>query len=357
MVEARAETQHPLAGYADDTPTETTPSEVARRTVTVAVGERADLSALAAEARTTGALGAASRGGAQPIAHALPPRDHATLTFVEGPMRCAVVTLSPGTSIILGRGAEAAIRVPENTVSRQHARVRWDGSGYLIEDLGSAGTWVNGWRVTSWRPLPSGARIQLGAKVRLRFDLHDEQEQRVLTELYDAAVRDALTGAYTRRYLHERLHAELSYSARHKTPVALLMIDLDLFKDVNDHFGHQAGDAVLRMVVAQLRQTLRPEDVLVRYGGEELCVLLRGLDAASALVLAERLRAEVAALCIPANGEEVHVTISIGVAASDPEREAAGAASGSTSLVERADRALYRAKRGGRNRTCVDEPS
>lgn len=341
MVEARAETQHPLAGYADDTPTETAPSEVERGPVPLRA-ERGDTPSLASERRA-----------AHSIAQVLPPRDHATLTFVEGPMRCAIVTLSPGASIILGRGAEAGIRVPENTVSRRHARVRWDGTGYLIEDLGSAGTWVNGWRVTSWRPLPSGARIQLGAKVRLRFDLHDEHEQRVLTELYDAAVRDALTGAYTRRYLHERLHAELSYSARHKTPVALLMIDLDLFKDVNDHFGHQAGDAVLRMVVAQLRQTLRPEDVLVRYGGEELCVLLRGLDCASAQVLAERLRAEVEALRIPANGEEVHVTISVGVAASDPERGTASA----TSLVERADRALYRAKRDGRNRTCADEPA
>ena len=355
MVEARAETQHPLAGYADDTPTETTPSEVDRGSPPGPLGaERADGSPLPPEARRTGeAIGAPRAGVIQPIAHVLPPRDHATLTFVEGPMRCAIVTLSPGASMILGRGAEAAIRVPENTVSRRHARVRWDGTGYLIEDLGSAGTWVNGWRVTSWRPLPSGARIQLGAKVRLRFDLHDADEQRVLTELYDAAVRDALTGAYTRRYLHERLHAELSYSARHKTPVALLMIDLDLFKDVNDHYGHQAGDAVLRMVVAQLRQTLRPEDVLVRYGGEELCVLLRGLDAASALVLAERLRAEVEALRIPAYGEEVNVTISIGVAASDPERD--GPSPGS--LLERADRALYRAKRSGRNRTCVDEPT
>lgn len=318
MVEARAETLHPLAGYSDETPTE---SE--RKTLPPA------------------------------IAHVLPARDHATLTFVEGPMRSAIVTLSPGASLILGRGASAEIRVPENTVSRQHARVRWDGTGYTIEDLGSAGTWVNGWRVISWRPLPSGARIQLGAKVRLRFDLHDADEQRVLSELYDAAVRDALTGAYTRRYLHERLHAELSFSARHKVPVALLMIDLDRFKDVNDHFGHQAGDAVLRMVVAQLRQMLRPEDVLVRYGGEELCVLLRGLDAASALVLAERLRAEVESLRIPANGEQLHVTVSIGVAASDPERDK----SSPSNLVERADRALYRAKHDGRNRTCTDEPA
>lgn len=318
MAEARAETLHPLAGYSDETPTE---SE--RKTLRPA------------------------------IAHVLPARDHATLTFVEGPMRSAIVTLVPGSSIVLGRGADAEIRVPENTVSRRHARVRWDGAGYLIEDLGSSGTWVNGWRVTSWRPLPSGARIQLGAKVRLRFDLHDADEQRVLTELYDAAVRDALTGAYTRRYLYERLHAELSYAARHGAPVALLMIDLDRFKDVNDHFGHQAGDVVLRMVVAQLRQMLRPEDVLVRYGGEELCVLLRGLDATSALVLAERLRSEVEALRIPANGEQLHVTVSIGVAATDPQRDKLSP----SALLERADRALYRAKHEGRNRACADEPA
>lgn len=311
---ARAETLHPLAGYSDETPTEAN-----RKTLPPAV------------------------------AHVLPARDHATLTFVEGPMRGAIVTLMPGTAVVLGRGAGADIRVPENTVSRQHARVRWDGAGYVIEDLGSAGTWVNGWRVDSWRPLPSGARVQLGAKVRLRFDLHDADEQRVLTELYDAAVRDALTGAYTRRYLHERLHAELSYAARHNAPVALLMIDLDRFKDVNDRFGHQAGDTVLRMVVGELRRMLRPEDVLVRYGGEELCVLLRGLDAASAEVLAERLRSEVERLRVSASDETLTVTISIGVAVSEAGRDHPHPAG----LIERADRALYQAKREGRNRTSV----
>lgn len=318
MAEARVATLHPLAGYADETPTDS---------------ERKTLPPV--------------------IAHVLPDRDHATLTFVEGPMQSAIVTLAPGASIVLGRGADADLRIPENSVSRRHARIRWDGAGYLIEDLDSAGTWVNGWRVTSWRPLPSGARVQLGGKVRLRFDLHDADEQRVLSDLYEAAVRDALTGAYTRRYLHERLHAELSYAARHELPVALLMIDLDRFKEVNDHFGHQAGDVVLRLVVAQLRQTLRPEDVLVRYGGEELCVLLRGLDSDSALVLAERLRSEIAALRIPANGKELHVTISIGVAAAHP----AGDKLTPAALLERADRALYRAKREGRNRACKDDPS
>lgn len=316
---APAETLHPLAGFTDDSPT----GEVAKKTPSSA------------------------------LVTALPTRDHATLMFVEGPMTGAVVTLAPEGAIVLGRGAGADVRVPEDTVSRQHARIRWDGMGYVIEDLGSSGTWVNGWKVESWRPLPAGARVQLGAKVRVRFDLHDAEEQRVIADLYEAAMRDALTGAYTRRYLHERLHAELSYAARHKTPVALLMLDLDHFKLVNDRHGHRAGDEVLRVVVAELRSTLRPEDVLVRYGGEELCVLVRGLTASDAQVLAERLRGDVAKLRVPIDRDHVSVTVSIGVAVTDPEAEPP---SGSA-LVERADRALYRAKRAGRDRSCIDVPT
>lgn len=318
MGAVRAETVHPLAGFSDDTPT-TDPDP---------------------------------RSGAHAIVEGLPPRDHATLTFIEGPLVGAIVTLAPDASVILGRGATAHVRVPEDTVSREHARIRWDGTGYVIEDRGSTGTWVNGWKVESWRPLPAGARVQLGSKVRLRFDLHDAAEQRVLADLYEAAMRDALTGAYTRRYLRERLHAELSYAARHRTPVALLMLDLDHFKRVNDRHGHQAGDAVLRVVVAELRAMLRPEDVLVRYGGEELCVLARGLDATHAMALAERLRAAVAGLSIPVVGADVRITVSIGIAATDGSGEPPTV----STLVERADRALYRAKRTGRNRSFVDDP-
>ncbi len=286
-----------------------------------------------------------------PRPRSLPERDHATLTFVEGPLKGAIVALAPGASLVLGRGAGAHVRIPEDTVSREHARIRWDGSGYVIEDLGSSGTWVNGWKLESWRPLPPGARVQLGAGVRARFDLHDAEEQRVLAELYEAAMRDALTGAHTRRYLHERLHAELSYATRHHTPVALLMLDIDHFKDVNDAYGHQTGDTVLRMVVAELRRTLRPEDVLVRYGGEEICVLVRGLVGDGAMVLAERLRTAVAALRVPARGEQVNVTVSNGVAVTDPDLPQPSV----SSLLDRADRALYRAKREGRDRSRLEE--
>lgn len=317
MSVVRAETFHPLAGFSDETPT-TRPH---------------------------------TRPAPQAIVEGLPPRDHATLTFIEGPLAGAIVAMSPGSSVVLGRGGGADVRIPEDTVSREHARIRWDGTGYVIEDRGSSGTWVNGWKVESWRPLPAGSRVQLGATVRLRFDLHDAAEQRVLVDLYEAAMRDALTGAYTRRYLRERLHAELSYSARHGTPVALLMIDLDHFKRVNDRWGHQAGDAVLRVVVSELRAMLRPEDVLVRYGGEELCLLARGLDTTAAEALAERLRAAVERLSVPIVGADVRVTVSIGIAATEGSSDPTAA-----TLIERADRALYRAKRKGRNRAVADVP-
>lgn len=316
MSALRSDTRHYLATFSDESPTEET---------------------VRAEERPEALL-------------PLPTRDRGTLTFVEGPLSGALFTLTPPASVVLGRGGGADLQVPDDAVSRRHARIWWDGAGYSIEDLGSSGTWVNGWRVDSWRPLPGAASVQLGRRVRLRFDLHDEDEQKVLTDLYDAAIRDALTGAYTRRYLRERLHAELSYAARHRMPVALLMLDLDHFKAVNDRCGHEAGDAVLRGVVEQLRRGLRPEDVLIRYGGEELCVLLRGLDAEQASSLAERMRASVASLRIPTCAEEIGVTVSIGVAATRPDRDPPSA----WSLIERADRALYEAKRDGRDRCRVD---
>jgi diguanylate cyclase (GGDEF)-like protein len=281
----------------------------------------------------------------------LPKRDRATLTFIDGPTAGAVVALAPGASILIGRGASSQVRLPECGLSREHARVRWERGTYVIDAIGTSGTWVDGVEVTRSMPLAAGARIQLGPNVRLRFDLHDEREQRVVVDLHEAAMRDGLTGAYTQRYLRERLHAELSYAVRHHTPVALLMLDLDHFKRVNDRYGHPGGDEVLRAVANELKKHLRPEDVLVRYGGEELCVLVRGLDGPAAVLLARRLGRAVRELRVPVEGGVAQITVSIGVAAVGPGSEPPTVAA----LVHRADRALYRAKEQGRDRTVLDE--
>jgi two-component system, cell cycle response regulator len=281
---------------------------------------------------------------------ALPQRDHATLTFVEGPTSGTVFGMRPGNTAVLGRGGSAEVHVPDGDVSREHARIRWEANGYVIDPLGATGTWLEGEEICATARLSAGSRIQLGPNVRMRFDLHDEQEQRVLLDLHEAAMRDGLTGAYTRRYLRERLHAELSYAARHRTPLALLMADLDHFKSINDRYGHPAGDEVLKRVAGELRRLLRPEDVLVRWGGEELCVLVRGLHFRNATLLAERLRRAVRKLRVNVGADTARITISIGVTAIDPELEQVSAAE----LVIRADRALYRAKAAGRDRVCTD---
>lgn len=156
-----------------------------------------------------------------------------------------------------------------------------------------------------------------------------------------AALTDALTGLPNRRQFQERAEQAVAAARRYGHPCALLLIDVDHFKAVNDAAGHAAGDAVLRRVASVLRDGVRKPDVAARYGGEEFAVLCLASGEAEAAVLAERLRAAVAR---PSGGRDV--TISVGVAAvarADHTVEA---------LVERADRALYAAKRAGRDRVC-----
>jgi diguanylate cyclase (GGDEF)-like protein len=165
------------------------------------------------------------------------------------------------------------------------------------------------------------------------------------------ASQDPLTGAANRRALMQALETELARASRQHTPLALLMVDIDHFKRVNDHYGHLAGDHVLRHIVGVLRQRLRASDVLGRYGGEEFMVLLPGTDLHGAAQLAEQLRQAVQAAPCEWQGQRIAFTVSIGVAASadtpaDPSRT-------SEALLQAADQALYRAKDDGRNRVAL----
>ena len=158
------------------------------------------------------------------------------------------------------------------------------------------------------------------------------------------ASQDPLTGAANRRALMQALETELARASRQHTPLALMMVDIDHFKRVNDHYGHLAGDHVLR-------QRLRASDVLGRYGGEEFMVLLPGTDLHGAAQLAEHLRQAVQAAPCEWQGQRIPFTVSIGVAASadtpaDPSRT-------SEALLQAADQALYRAKDDGRNRVAL----
>ncbi|MCC7542843.1 MAG: sensor domain-containing diguanylate cyclase, partial [Deltaproteobacteria bacterium] len=162
--------------------------------------------------------------------------------------------------------------------------------------------------------------------------------------LFERATVDPLTELFNRRFGLHRLDETLRLGARAGTPTAVLLLDLDHFKRVNDEHGHAAGDVVLRTVAETVRRTLRSTDVVARYGGEELFAVLPCTGALQALEAAERVRSAVEAVRVAFEGRSLRVTTSIGAAAGAP-----GVADGGA-LLREADRALYAAKQGGRNR-------
>lgn len=167
----------------------------------------------------------------------------------------------------------------------------------------------------------------------------------------ERASHDGLTGLFNRRYFERRLSEESAHARRHKRPFSIIMIDLDHFKLVNDTYGHEDGDCVLRHVAEVILSQLREEDIACRFGGEEFVLLLRGTPGMAARIVANRLRAALATRPLPLgpNDEPRHVTFSAGVAAADERNEFS-----TEDLVGRADAALYRAKRAGRNRVDAD---
>ncbi len=170
------------------------------------------------------------------------------------------------------------------------------------------------------------------------------EAKRLMEHLRENALRDALTGLYNRRFLEEYVSALVAGSQRRKSPFAVLMLDLDFFKQVNDTHGHEAGDKVIKTLADILLRNVRASDMAVRYGGEEFLILLMDCSAESALKVAEKIRADVEATKIPLPGGMLQKTISIGVA------EFPGDSDTFWQVVKFADVALYKAKTTGRNK-------
>ena len=175
--------------------------------------------------------------------------------------------------------------------------------------------------------------------------MHKERADR---EAYERASTDSLTGVYNRRTFEELADAQLSRARRQRTPVSLLMLDLDHFKRVNDTHGHQAGDHVLAAFAALVRTCLRKEDLLARYGGEEFVVMLPGATPTQATALAERIREVIANSPVKTPAQEIPIAVSIGVTS-----EAGNRLPPLDDMIARADEALYRAKNEGRNRVVT----
>jgi len=283
-----------------------------------------------------------------------PKKDRALLTLLTGPLQGTIIQLDARNDLTLGRSKQAGVLIPDPGLSRIHARVfrrqTPTRTEFYIEDCGSTnGTFVAGQRITTPTALGDGSRVGLGRRTVLRFSLQDALEEEALIRVHESALRDRLTGAYNRGAFDDRLSSEFQTSRTRGTPLALLLFDIDHFKSLNDNYGHQAGDAVLRDVVQSAQRALRPEDVLARYGGEEFAVILKNVSSRSVHVMAERVRVAVEELQIDWQGQPIRATISVG-----------GAYLARTAVIEEpsamvaaADEALYQAKHQGRNRVVL----
>ena len=250
--------------------------------------------------------------------------------------------------VLVGRSSEADLVIAHQSVSRAHCRIWRTDDAYRIADLGATNTTrLNDAKLHGERELVDGDQVTVGESI-LKFISQDSVEASYHEEIYQLATHDALTELYNRRHFIEMADKEIARAMRHQRPLSLCIVDVDLFKPVNDRYGHISGDEVLRRIAGLLRGHARSDDLAARIGGEEFALLLSECDATAATAFAERLREAVAATTFVLGGEPQRITISIGIAELAPERAER------TALMAAADAALYRAKDEGRNRVCVE---
>ena len=278
---------------------------------------------------------------------AAPARRSACVVVIhgEGLGRRADIGDAP---VLVGRSSEADLVIAHQSVSRAHCRIWRTEDAYLVADLGATNTTrLNDAKLQGERTLVDGDQLTVGESI-LKFISQDSVEASYHEEIYQLATHDALTELCNRRHFAELADKEIARAMRHGRPLSLCILDVDLFKPINDRHGHIRGDEVLRQVAAVLRRHARSDDVAARIGGEEFALLLPECTAADAAMLADRLREAVESTMFAPGGEAQRITVSIGVAALAPHRDSRQA------LMAAADAALYRAKSEGRNRVCIE---
>jgi len=271
-------------------------------------------------------------------------RDRAYLIVLAGSSVGEMYKIT-AESTVIGRGQQADIQVIDEGISRRHAEIVHEGDTIVIRDLGSTnGTYCNGDKIGEHQ-LSDGDKIQVGSTTILKFTFHDSLDESFQRQMYESALRDGLTKIFNKKYFLDRLESEFAYAVRHRTPLSLVMFDIDHFKKINDTHGHLAGDYALSTLAKVVSDTIRQEDVFARYGGEEFAVICRGIDLTGAVAFGERIRRCVDGQAFIYNGVDIKVTVSVGVAA-----VADVGMKEPSELIGAADDALYQAKRQGRNR-------
>jgi len=252
------------------------------------------------------------------------------------------------SALIIGRGDPCDIRLQDNSVSRNHAKIEPTKEGIFVVDSKSLnGTYVNDRPVRGAHMLQDGDYIRIGNAI-FRFLTGGNIEAEYHEEIYRLTIMDGLTQIHNHRYLVDFLDREVARSVRHERPLAVLMLDIDRFKAVNDEHGHLCGDYVLREMSNRIRHSVRREDLFARYGGEEFALVLVETNPEQAHEVAERLRASIEEKPFWFESVIVPITVSVGVASVINQPDVSAGA-----LLKEADEKLYEAKRTGRNRVVV----
>ncbi|MCZ6503422.1 MAG: GGDEF domain-containing protein [Gammaproteobacteria bacterium] len=248
---------------------------------------------------------------------------------------------------MIGRSDDAELVVSDISMSRKHAMIVDRPDGFYVSDLGSTnGCWVNRDQVKEPTKLEEGDKVTLG-NVVFKFSYQDEHDTQYHQMLRNMAIMDGLTCIYNQRYFSETLEKEFEYNRRNSVGLAIILFDIDEFKQINDSWGHPAGDFILKNLAQLIEGDARRYDLFARYGGEEFVFLLRGAPLEAAIALAERIRGEVQAHIFTYDGIDLNITISLGVSWWGGDKTYSKA----EELVEATDRRLYEAKNAGRN--CV----
>lgn len=267
----------------------------------------------------------------------------AALIVVGGDLNGTIFDID-SPEVKVGRNPESEIPLEFQGISRHHFSIVTKGDDVFLEDKGSRnGTYLNNKKVEKTAQLNKGDIIKLGS-IALRFIPQGDPERLTYDKLNMDANTDGLTRCFNKAYFNNAAETEVKKSKVTGSPLSLIMMDLDHFKGLNDNYGHDAGDFVLKELSEVIRTNgVRESDVFARYGGEEFCLLLPKTNLKNGFEIAERLRQTIESHQFIYDNKRLPVTASIGIA---DYRQ--GVVTG-TDLFKRADKAVYLSKENGRN--------
>ncbi len=254
--------------------------------------------------------------------------------------------------VIIGRGIDVDFQIWDSKVSRDHLAIylvptESGDKKVIYEDLMSTnGTYVNE-KFSTKGELKNGDRIRIGDTV-LKFEIMDELEQEFSKRLYRMAVTDPLTGLYNKEYFYDELRRQFHIATRYGRELSLIMLDIDNFKYVNDDYGHLAGDEALKSVAYAILETVRFQDIVSRFGGDEFCVLLPETSISGARFLGYRIKRTIEKLVLPSDKGTFKITVSMGVVSTKGVMNF-------IDFIKKVDDALLEVKRSERSRISVKE--